>query len=223
MFAVNPYPLKDGNITWLKSGSSREKERRDKDCYDEARRNANLLLSSEGYVDLCSVRRIRNMVKGSIPIDEAMDVEDDADFQEDMEDTYRGDRGVAELDEDRTFELVMKNGLVARLQAYNGETKREWMLRLGALVKYWKKRKAADMETLKRIRHSNLELLNIDEESESHVGQFAGKWEVSRSVASAELYNICGLSLCRTISVSINEPVVFSHSADKVPDGWVAV
>ena len=48
----------------------------------------------------------------------------------------------------------------------------------------------------------NLKQLNMDEEMESIMGQFGRKWEVSRTMASSELYNVCGLSSCRTITVS---------------------
>jgi hypothetical protein len=49
----------------------------------------------------------------------------------------------------------------------------------------------------------NLRQINMDEEMESIMGQFGRKWEVSRSIASAELYNVCGISSCRTIAVSL--------------------
>jgi len=69
-------------------------------------------------------------------------------------------------------------------------------------VKYWKSRVVSDMELLKATRQANLELFHIDEQMESFLGQFGEKWEMSRSVASPELYNLCGISSCRTISVS---------------------
>jgi hypothetical protein len=44
--------------------------------------------------------------------------------------------------------------------------------------------------------------LNVDEEMEAIIGQFAKKWEVNRSEASPELYNMCGISSCRGITLS---------------------
>jgi len=76
------------------------------------------------------------------------------------------------------------------------------MARLKDLVKYWKARDKEDLATLRRTRDANLKELNLDEEMESAVGQFARKWEVSRSVASGEIFNVCGLSSCRAITVS---------------------
>ena len=77
------------------------------------------------------------------------------------------------------------------------------MGRLKILVKYWKLRVVSDVELLKATRRANLKLFHIDEEMESVLGQFAQKWEVSRSVASPELYNMCGICSCRTISVGL--------------------
>jgi hypothetical protein len=54
----------------------------------------------------------------------------------------------------------------------------------------------------KAVRKHNLEILHIDEEMEAIVGQFARKWEVVHSEASPELYNMCGISYCRPISMS---------------------
>ena len=96
----------------------------------------------------------------------------------------------------------MRNGLTVRLQAYNEETKNEWLKRLGQLVEYWKARLADDMNQFKSVRQENLRSLDIDEEAESLLGQFGRKWEVTRSVASPQLFNMCGISSCRTITMS---------------------
>jgi hypothetical protein len=42
----------------------------------------------------------------------------------------------------------------------------------------------------------------MDEQLESFMGQFGRKWEVSRTIASGELFNVCGLSSCRAITMS---------------------
>jgi len=76
------------------------------------------------------------------------------------------------------------------------------MLRLKDLVKYWKARSCADIAITRRVRNQNLQELGMDEEMESIMGQFGRKWEVSRTYASSELYNVCGLSSCRTITMA---------------------
>jgi hypothetical protein len=107
-----------------------------------------------------------------------------------------------QADDAKTFELVLHNGLVVRLKAYDTTTKTEWVTRLTDIAKYWKLRIMGDLNIYKLVRKENLERLNIDEEMESFVGQYARKWEVMRSVASPQLYNMCGISCCRTITVS---------------------
>lgn len=86
------------------------------------------------------------------------------------------------------------------------------MTRLRDLISYWKARDKDDLAILRRTRNENLRELNIDEEQESIIGQFARKWEVSRSVASAEIFNVCGMSSCRAITVScILQSIIFSY------------
>ena len=203
VYAVNPFPLNDGQLSWLKDGNS-AREKHDQDAYNEAERKVNTLLQADGYINLCHVTRVRHVLRGSTPADQTVDEGPDVDFHQEVDDTREDDGKIDEFDDKRTFELVMKNGLIIRLQAYNKQAKREWMIRLDQLVRYWKVRKIDDINQYKLVRHANLENLNVDEEMESWLGQFARKWEVSRAEASPQLYNVCNISLCRTIRVSID-------------------
>ncbi|KAF2456268.1 Pleckstrin homology domain-containing protein [Lineolata rhizophorae] len=208
IYAVNPYPVEGGEVTWLSSGGSgravapEDQEHHDRDAYDEAERKASLILDSDGYVDLRNVVQVRKMRKGATPADEHVDSGSDVDFDESVRDTNREDGTTKQPDNERTFEIVLKNGLVIRLQAFDKMTRKEWMKRLRALVQYWTSRKSSDIQLFKSVRQRNLEELNIDEETEAHVGQFARKWEVTNTYASPELYNMCGISCCRAIRVS---------------------
>ena len=202
IYAVVPFRLDDGEIAWLRSGDAATRKLHDQDAYDEAERRVNTLLRADGFVDLCKVVKVRPVVRGSVPADENVEEGDGADFNEDVADTTREDGNVSSFDDNRTFELVLTNGLIVRLEAYNAEAQREWIVRLGALVKYWKLRKTADLEILNSVRQTNLAQLNIAEQSESYVGQFAEKWELSQALASPEMFNMCGISCCRTVSVS---------------------
>ncbi|KAI9849746.1 MAG: hypothetical protein M1838_006282 [Thelocarpon superellum] len=203
IFAVAPYALQDGEIGWLRPGHpSPDRKAFDQDAFDEAERKVNLLLHAEGLVDLCDVVTARPVVRGSAPVDAHVEHGDEVDFNEEVRDSRRDDGVVGEFDDDRTLELVLKNGLVVRLEAYNDVTKTEWIQRLNQLIHYWTLRKKADMELFKTVRQQNLDRLHIDEGVESFLGQFGQKWEVSRSVASADLYNMCGVSICRAISIS---------------------
>lgn len=207
-YEVDPYPVEDGKLSWLKEGNvpSHEIHQHDQDAALEAQRHVDMLLASDGFINLCDVTRVREMQKGASPADANLDDGEDVDFHVD-EDQLRGnehtdDGATTEVEEDRTFELVMKNGLVVRLQAYNKNARSEWMVRIRALVEYWTKRAQADMDIYKTVREQNLKTLKIDERAEAVVGQFAYKWEVSQSYASPILYNLCGIAECRTIHLS---------------------
>ncbi|KAL8640436.1 MAG: hypothetical protein Q9228_002648 [Teloschistes exilis] len=202
VYAVNPYPLSGGKIGWLSKGTAASIERADEEAYTEAERRTNSLLNAEGYINICQIVRVRKVHRGSTPADVNIDHGSDVDFHEAVSNSRQDDGKTDVFDDDRTFELVLNNGLVIRLQAYNKETKHEWMTRLRKLVEYWKLRTADDMALLKSVRQANLETLGIDEEMEAHLGQFAEKWEVSRAVASPHLFNICGISCCRAITMS---------------------
>ncbi|KAL8799288.1 MAG: hypothetical protein Q9223_007670 [Gallowayella weberi] len=202
VYSVNPYPVRNGKIEWLQKGTAATIERADEEAFVEAERRTNSLLNAEGYINICQILRVRNVQRGSTPADANVDQGSDVDFHEAVDDSRQDDGKTGEFDDDRTFELVMDNDLVIRLQAFNKETKHEWTTRLQKLVEYWKLRTTEDMTLLKSVRQTNLERLDIDEEMEAHLGQFAEKWEVSRAVASPQLFNICGISCCRAITMS---------------------
>jgi len=202
MYDVEPFATQDGTIEWLNSGEDDVIKRHDREAFEEASRNVANVTASDGYINLCYVAKVRKMQWGASAADDALESGSDVEFHQEVDDTLQEDGTTVNVDDDRTFELVLDNGLVVRLQAYNKQTRDEWMKRLKALVKYWKARTTADMDTYKSVRRANLKHLNIDEEMEAVIGQFARKWEVSRSEASPQLYNMCGMSSCRTIAIS---------------------
>lgn len=207
-YDVDPYPVEDGHISWLKDGllPPHEVQQHDQDAALESQRNVNMLLASDGFINLCDVTNVRPMQKGATPADDNLEDGEDVDFNIEqhnrLDDDRTDDGSTTEVDQDRIFELVMKNGLVIRLQAYNKAARREWMIRIRALSEYWTKRAKADMDLYKTVREQNLKGLNIDERAEAVVGQYAYKWEVSQSYASPILYNLCGISDCRAIHLS---------------------
>jgi hypothetical protein len=81
-------------------------------------------------------------------------------------------------------------------------TRDEWIVRLRPLVRYWTHRRKGDITLYKETRSRNLNALDIDEVTEAEVGQVAQKWEVIKSYASSDLYNLCGVSACRSIHLS---------------------
>ena len=203
IYAINPYELDQyGKVAWLTSQHGRtsgEALQRDREATDEAKRNVETLRNCDGFIQLTNVVRIRNVVRGATPADAQVDEGSDVEFHQQVDDTTHEDGSTAQFDDARTFELVLRNGLVIRLQAYNKATKTEWMQRLRQLVKYWTHRVAADLNLYKQVRRANFQALQINEESEAYVGQFAKKWEVGKSTASPELYHLCGIACCRTV------------------------
>ncbi|EME47610.1 hypothetical protein DOTSEDRAFT_69528 [Dothistroma septosporum NZE10] len=202
VYEVDPYPLEGDHVAWLDTEgvkSAKELEAKDEAAAAEAERNVNMMLASDGFINLCNVKTVRDFNRGAAPVDEHIDDGPDVDFHEEGNNSRFDDGATKEVDEDRVLELVLENGLIIRLQAYNKATRNEWRERLRPLVAYWTARKKADMALYKTTRELNLQQLGIDERAEAVVGQFAHKWEVNQSFASPKLYNMCGISECRTI------------------------
>ncbi|KAJ5111524.1 hypothetical protein N7532_002059 [Penicillium argentinense] len=199
---IDPYPVQDGDIVWLASGNDEFVQRHDEEAYAQLQRNVHNMSQADGYIDLCRVTNVRIIQRGTSPADPNVGEGPAVDFQPEPTDSRRDDGDTGEFDDDRTFEMVLDNDLVIRLQAYDAATRDEWVKRLDALVKYWRMRHADDAAELQAVRQRNLKLLEIDEEMESIVGQFAKKWEVKHAEASPLLHNMCALSGCRAIKMS---------------------
>ena len=200
IYAVNPYPLSGDHISWLTSTTPESKKEHDRDALEEAERKYNTLLEAEGYINLCHVIRVRHFRRSNDTSQNQM-IEESTTENHD-EHTSRTEGDIHQMHNDYSFELLLKNGLVVRLRAYDETTKKEWMTRLEEISRYWKLRTHDDTNSYKRIRQANFQRLDIDEEMESYLGQYAKKWEVSRAVASPRLFNMCGISCCRAITVS---------------------
>ncbi|KAF2188054.1 meiotically up-regulated gene 56 protein [Zopfia rhizophila CBS 207.26] len=204
-WAVNPYPLKDNEVEWLPEshyGTPESRLLHDQDARDEADRKAANLLNCDGYINMCNIVQVRKAKKGATPVDDNIESGSDVDFDEDVDDTTRDDGVTKDFDVDRTFELVLRNGLIIRLQAADKPRRKEWMKHLRGLANYWRHRTASDIALYKSTRAQNLTTLNIDEEAEAYIGQYAKKWEVTQSFACPQLYNLCGIARCRSIHMS---------------------
>ncbi|KAF2154383.1 hypothetical protein K461DRAFT_320516 [Myriangium duriaei CBS 260.36] len=199
IYAVNPFPLQDGQVSWLAHNDHVSAIAHDSDAKDELDRNVDMLHNCDGFLNLCDVVKVRSFTQGADTTDDQAEDGSDVDFDQGVGDSLGPDGTTTQVDHDRTFELVLKNGLVVRLQTFNKATKEEWILRLRDLVRYWRHRSAADMELFRLVRSENLQALNIDERTEADVGQFSQKWEVIKSFASPELYHMCGISSCRAV------------------------
>jgi hypothetical protein len=200
-YEIDPYPLSDKSIAWAGSDPNRFQSF-DQAAAAEAERNTNVLLSCDGFIDLCNVQSVRKFSKGATPIDDNLEQGPDVDFHASVPNSQSDDGTTNELEEDRVLELVLVNGLVIRLQAFNKAARDLWMEKLQLLSTHWTQRLKADTDLYKSTREQNLKELGIDESAEAVVGQFSYKWEVGKSYASPVLYNMCGIAGCRTIHLS---------------------
>ena len=199
IYTVNPYPMKDGTITWMSEKNPNKVKEHDQFAYEESQRSLHLVSEAEGYINMCHIRKVKKYRPGNVDtLADAIETQDeDSQTNGENNDNFAG----IEHDIQQSFELHLTNGLTIRLQAYDKEARKEWVRTLRELSAYWKLRTAADIDLYKEVRRQNLDSLGIDEEMESIVGQSAEKWEVSKSIASPELYHMCGISSCRQITV----------------------
>ena len=201
IYAVDPFPIRGKDIRWRGGGNLAEQQRHDKAAYSEAERKINTMLVAEGYVNLCHVVEFRNVLETAQDNPQTAETQAQDQDREQISNTSANPEPKGNKAHDNDFELVFRNSLVLRLQSFNPVTKKEWITRLGEIAEYWKLRVAADMNAYKLARQSNFERLKLDEDMESYISQAAKKWEVSRSTASPELFNMCGISSCRAITV----------------------
>ncbi|KAK9467251.1 Pleckstrin homology domain-containing protein [Lipomyces arxii] len=200
-----PYPMKDGHIEWLDGTRVRDAHKLkelDEIALSEVYRRLYQILTSVGFIDMCDVEEVRK-VKRDREIDAEIGVGSGADFNRPGPNasTNHEDGVTTEFDDDRVFELVLKSGLVIRLQAFNKITRDEWIKRLDELRLYWRARMVADARALNAVKADNLAQLHIDEEMESQIGEASSKWEALRGVADPQIYNICPLGSCRSVTM----------------------
>lgn len=116
IFAVSPYQIEDGQIAWVKTGNATFQERKDEDAYEEAERKVNSVLRAEGFVDLLKIDHVRPF--GDDDNLQRVGTGLDADVHQPIPMKARPQKGgqTAGADDDKTFEIVLSNGLTIRLQ-----------------------------------------------------------------------------------------------------------
>jgi len=162
--------------------------------------------NAKGFIDLTKVKYVRTVKRKPEGQDAGVGQGESVDFHaaelSTNDSEYAFEQGaVSEFEDERTFELVLDNDLVIRLQSFNLETRREWMRRLRDLIKYWKLRVDDDMQSLKDMRAQNLEMIKIDLGNESRFGDWIQQYQLVEAVSAPGMYHFCRLSNCRTISV----------------------
>ena len=110
IYGVTPYCLdEDGRIQWLEAGAPELFERKDYEAYAEAERKVNLLLQSEGIVDLTEVVEVRRVIPGG----DGGSATGDAHWDDRTPATPYSE---VEQDDEKSFEILLENKLVLKLQ-----------------------------------------------------------------------------------------------------------
>ncbi|KAK9481378.1 Pleckstrin homology domain-containing protein [Lipomyces japonicus] len=200
-----PYPLKDDSIEWLDNSRIRDEQKLrelDNIALSEAYRKLYQMLTSAGVINICDVTEIRKVERNE-NIDSEIGVGAGPNFNRNgpNESSQYEDGTVNEFDDDRVLELILRSGLVVRLQAFNRITRDEWIARLEALKVYWKARIEADAKAMTAVKADNFAQLHIDDETESQLGESLSKWESLRGIADPKIYNVCPLGFCRSITM----------------------
>ncbi|KAK9473101.1 Pleckstrin homology domain-containing protein [Dipodascopsis tothii] len=213
-----PFPLRStrpgavdtaAQIEWLDGHITDPKKVRQLDdiASSEMYRRIYQLLTAAGFIDLCDVADVRPVERDADGADYNIGTDSSLDFNnltpssDGSASAYAEDGAITAFDDERVLELVLKTGLVIRLQAFNRTTRDIWIERLSALRKYWAARTAADARAQAELKADNLAQLHIDEEMESRIRETASKWEALRGIADPQIYNVCGLGFCRSITM----------------------
>lgn len=194
-------------IKWLKPGiTEAEFQKRDSIALHNMQRRAAQIIKADGFINLLEVVDVR-ATKRQEDIDHNIgDSDNNVDF--DGSRILHGatslnlggeDGEVDSFDESKTFELVMENGLIVRLQAYNAHCRNLWVNKLKDLIFYWKEVAHNQLQVSADFRTNNMKRLYIDDKLDAAVGESSPKWETARASASTTLYNVSGISWSRSI------------------------
>lgn len=195
-------------IKWLKPGiTESEFQKKDSIALHNMQRRAAQIIKADGFINLLEVTQVRATRRQEAGIDESIGNEDsNVDF--DGSQILHGnsstglageDGQVDSFDEHKTFELVMENGLIVRLQAYNSHCRNLWVNKLKDLIAYWKAAAHHQLQVSADFRTNNMKRLYIDDKLDAAIGESSPKWETARASASTTLYNVSGISWSRSI------------------------
>ncbi|KAG5358187.1 Meiotically up-regulated gene 56 protein [Yarrowia sp. B02] len=215
VYEIAPFKSEEGTgqmkgtpiIKWLKPGiTESEFQKRDSIALHNMQRRAAQIIKADGFINLLEVTEVR-ATKRQDSIDSNIgNADNNVDFDGSRilhGQTSLGlggeDGQVDSFDEHKTFELVMENGLIVRLQAYNAHCRDMWVTKLKDLIAYWKVVAQHQLQVSADFRTNNMKRLYIDDKLDAAVGESSPKWETARASASTTLYNVSGISWSRSI------------------------
>lgn len=247
IYETRPYENdEEEEISWL-NGSDADPEvaaARDKAALYEVNRRVSMIVGADGFIDMCEIDYVRRVRRGEYPQTTFFSVltflddnVDDANLgrtnspaiQAVFFDNEHNDED-GEVDgflDDTVFEIVMLNGIVIRLQAFNQLTRDTWIKSLSELSRYWKRRVYEDVALLNMVRQTNLQQLHIDEDFEPFVGEANAKWETSGGIAHPSIFHVSRISWARSIALrgmlyqKPNKHTTFRHYYVVLTHGYV--
>lgn len=203
IYEVAPFKTdENGEIEWLNGNNNEEEvKRHDRAALYEIQRRVSMIVSADGFIDLCEIDCVRKVVRDFDGADEFMGTENEPQLLSCFTSDSSSSGEVTGYPDDFTFEIVMLSGLVIRLMAYNESLRDLWIQKLTELAKYWKRRVYEDVARINEVRQANLERLHVDEDMEPFVGEANPKWETSSGVADPSVYHISRMAWSRSISM----------------------
>lgn len=192
----------DGEIEWLQGNSNEEEvKRHDRAALYETQRRVSMIVSADGFIDLCEIDCIRPVERNLEETDQNIGTENDESLKSCFTTDSSNSGEISTFDDSTVFEIVMLSGTIIRLQAYNEHNRDLWIMKLTELSKYWKRHVYEDVARINEVRQANLERLHVDEDIEPFVGEANPKWETSSGLASPSVYHISRLAWSRSISM----------------------
>ncbi|CAI1823141.1 hypothetical protein SEUBUCD646_0B02320 [Saccharomyces eubayanus] len=191
-----PYPLtSDSHIEWMNCQTTQDE-------YD----------SRDFYAFHCFHRRIDQMLK----TDTMIDLSEVKDIYQGTTDDCEGDKikyGVykeaselfwhksysAEDVSRSVINIETSNGLLLKLLASSATVAEQWVTQLKKMSHYWKSKQREDTNRLLRIRRSNANLLMLNGEEETRIGENTLRWIIENGRADEHTFNANGISLSRPL------------------------
>ncbi|KAH3687287.1 hypothetical protein WICPIJ_001710 [Wickerhamomyces pijperi] len=194
----NPFQFDDtGHFPWLRPGVTKEEfDSRDLYAQSEFERKLAIILRSEAVLNLTEVENVTVFDASKIP--KAADLTNNLVWDK-LDKSKMLPFEVHSEDREIFFQIIMKNGTKMVLMAPNSIVRDEWIDRLLALSHYWTQRINQDMLKIKRLKDSNIKVLDIDDWMEANINEYTEKWENMRGLTSPEIHNISSSALFRSM------------------------
>lgn len=196
VYEQNPYPLDlAGHIEWLKEHYDEDSFAiNDYYAYKCFSRGIIQILKSESLIDMTDVEEIR---QGSMMDMQPHEITFQV-YNQARSMFWKEAKSLVETAQSLIF-IKTNNGCEMKLLAPSSIVSKEWVMRLKALVRYWKGKKESDFSKLWGTKVRNINNLKITEEDDANINGRSRQWMTERGFTDPSLYNINGLAILRPI------------------------